>query len=233
MFETRISWTIRIASLAAALFILWESPLLVPLRVLIIFFHEIFHAAAAFVTGGGVNGIEITLYKTGLTSLYGGIPVVVFSAGYVGTALLGSMLIISTHRHPFKRPLYFVLGTILLLATILFARNPFGLAYGWTAGLFFLMIVFTDLRFSDIVTELVGITCVVDGFRDLISFYWRRSGNDAAFLQQLTGVPYDFIVTTWILVSIILVGVAIAFTLKSISPGNFEELLQIDRKSVV
>jgi hypothetical protein len=225
MFETRISWAVRIASLAAALFILWESPLLVPLRVLIIFFHEIFHATAVFLTGGGANSIEITLYKTGLTSLYGGIPAVVYSAGYIGTALLGSILIISTHRHPFKRPLYLVLGTILLLETILFARNPFGLAYGWTAGLFFLTLVFKDFRFADFITELVGIMCVVDALRDLVSFYWQRSGNDASILHRLTGVPYDFIVTTWILVSITLVGLAIAFTLKSISSANIEELL--------
>jgi hypothetical protein len=227
MFETRISWIIKISSLAALLLLLWESPLLVPLRVLTIFFHEIFHATAAFATGGGVNSIEITLHKTGLTSLYGGIPSVVYSAGYIGTALLGSLLIITTHRHPLKRPLYFVLGLILLLDTILFARNPFGWAYGWTAGLFFLMLVFKDFRFSDFITELVGIMCIVDGLRDLISFYWQRSGNDAAILHQLIGVPYDFIVTTWILVSISLVGLAVAFSLKSISSGSYEELLLI------
>lgn len=77
-----------------------------PLRILAVFFHEMLHAVAAFLTGGGVTAIEVTSYEAGRTALYGGLPVIVYSAGYLGTAILGGVFLLSGRNIPAKRALY-------------------------------------------------------------------------------------------------------------------------------
>jgi hypothetical protein len=216
----RASWVLRNLGIAALLLVLWDTILVRPLRVLTVLLHEIFHALAALITGGGVNTIEVISHRTGLTSLYGGTPAVVYSAGYLGTAFFGAVLLGSTYRWPLKRSLYLGIGVLLLVNTLLFVRNPFGWMYGLVAGFFFLTLFFVQFPFSAYVMDLVGVLCVLDVFYDLTGFFLAYSRNDAAILSRIVGLPYYVVLSIWAVAAVVMVGAAVAITWNNLTPAK-------------
>jgi hypothetical protein len=218
-------WLLRNGSIAVVLLVFWDTVLVRPLRVLVVLLHEIFHALAALVTGGGVNTIEVISHRTGLTSLYGGLPAVVYSAGYLGTAFIGAVLLGSTYRWPVKRSLYLGIGIMLVVNTLFFVRNPFGWMYGLVSGLFFLTLFFIEFPFSAYVMDLIGVLCVVDVFYDLTGFFLAFSRNDAAILSRIVGLPYYVILVVWTLAAVVMVGAAVAITWSNLTPAKLEAKL--------
>jgi len=101
----RGAWLLRNGLTAALLAAAWNSVPVRPLRVLVVLLHEIFHALASLATGGGLPRIEVLSHSSGVTTLSGGFPPLVFSAGYLGTALLGGLLLAAGPRvWPRRRP---------------------------------------------------------------------------------------------------------------------------------
>ena len=139
MLGPRIKWLIRNGFITAVLCLLWNTVLIRPFKILAVFTHEFFHALTTLITGGGVHSIEITSFGSGYTSLDGGVPAIVYSSGYIGTAFLGSLLLATGSRHTFRRTVYCIVGLLILAITLLFVRNPFGMVYGVLAGIFFLI----------------------------------------------------------------------------------------------
>ena len=91
--KAREAWLLRNGLAAALLALAWNTIPLRPLRVLVVLIHDRFHALASLLSGGGVLSIEVLSYSGGVTTLAGGSPLLVYSAGYLGTALLGSVLL--------------------------------------------------------------------------------------------------------------------------------------------
>jgi hypothetical protein len=218
MQETRARWILRNASLAAVFLLLWNTPALTPLRLAVVFVHEIFHALSALASGGGVHTIEITAGQLGRTALYGGLPVLVYSAGYVGTALLGGALLATGQNYPFKRSLYLALGVLILANTLLFVRHPFGWACGLVIGLFFLLLAFREFPFSAYVTDLIGLLCLLDTLIDLTGFLLAPGRNDAALLAGSSGLGYYPIAAAWLLMSLGLGSASVALALWGLAP---------------
>ncbi len=226
MLTARKQWLVRNGLIAVFLLLFWNTVLVKPFRVLVVLLHEIFHALAAVLTGGGVHAVEVISHRTGLTSLYGGISGVVYSAGYIGTVFLGSLLIASSHHYPVKRSLFLGIGTLILANTLVFVRTPFGWAYGIVAGLFLITLFFKEFWFSAYVTDFIGLLCIVDVFYDLTGFFISYSRNDAAILGSLSGLSYYFILSIWTVVSVVLISTAVYIALHDLTPEKLSAELQ-------
>jgi len=68
-------------------------PFLLPLKLLVVFIHETWHALAALATGGSVDEIVVRRDQSGLATFRGGWYTVIASAGYVGSSLTGALLL--------------------------------------------------------------------------------------------------------------------------------------------
>ncbi len=226
MLETRKQWLIRNAIIAVVLVLLWNTVPVKPFRALVVLLHEIFHALAALATGGGVHTVEVISYRVGLTSLYGGMPALVYSAGYIGTAFLGSVLLGSSYRFPVKRSLYLVIGILILANTLIFVRSPFGWSYGIVAGFLFIILFLKEFRLSAYIADFIGVLCLVDVFCDLVGFYLERSRNDAAILSSITNIPYYLILVLWTVVILLMIAAAIFITWKNLVPVKMRERLE-------
>jgi N-acetylneuraminic acid mutarotase len=222
----RRQWLIRNGAIAVFLILFWNTVLVRPFRVLVVLLHEIFHALAAVITGGGVHAIEIVSHRTGLTSLYGGVPGVVFSAGYIGTAFFGSLLIGSSYHYPVKRSLYLCIGILILANTLVFVRTPLGWGYGLLAGFFLITLFFKEFWFSPYIADFIGLLCIVDVFYDLSGFFITYSRNDAAILSSLSGLSYYLILAIWAIAVAALISSAIYITLRNLSPEKLPAKLQ-------
>ncbi|KAK9840917.1 hypothetical protein WJX81_000177 [Elliptochloris bilobata] len=76
---------------------LWNLPglraVLYPFKVLTVAFHEAGHALACVLTGGRVESITLDPDLGGLTMMRGGIQSCTLPAGYLGSALIGALLL--------------------------------------------------------------------------------------------------------------------------------------------
>ena len=67
-----------------AFFLLFNTFIFKPMRLLSVFVHEFGHASACWCTGGKVSGIEVYNNEGGVTKFQGGCRLLVIPAGYVG-----------------------------------------------------------------------------------------------------------------------------------------------------
>ncbi len=196
-----------------AVWLLWDTPIVYPIKIFVVFLHELGHAVAAWLTGGQVISIQIFPDEGGLTTTRGGWPFVILSAGYVGSLLFGGVLLYLASRRTWVRRLLLVLGALLALSTLLFFRNFFAVVYGLVVvvALFFsayrlpLDVNFHLLRFIAVASCLYAL---LDIRRDLFTPVPAGSGvvTDAVALSQLTGIPAIVWSGLWLVISLIALG---------------------------
>ena len=113
-----------------ALWLLWYTPVIFPLKIFVVLLHEISHALAALASGGAVERIVLDMNQGGATYVLGGNSFLVLSAGYLGSLLWGLLLIeLAGARTRYARWAVGVLGGFVLLVAALYLRNLFGFIF--------------------------------------------------------------------------------------------------------
>ncbi|PFH59261.1 hypothetical protein XA68_12601 [Ophiocordyceps unilateralis] len=108
-----------IAVYVVAIAILWNVPylrmVLWPFKMLVIAFHEFGHAITAILTGGRVDSITLDPREGGVTQLRGGISFLTLPAGYLGSSLIGALLIFCGFNIVASKIASIVLGLCFIL----------------------------------------------------------------------------------------------------------------------
>ena len=106
--------------------LLWNLPYvrwsLWPFKMLIIAFHEFGHAITACCTGGRVESISLDPREGGVTHMRGGISAITLPAGYLGSSLIGALLIFCGFDIVASKVASIALGVCFLL-TLWWARR--------------------------------------------------------------------------------------------------------------
>ena len=106
--------------------LLWNLPYvrwsLWPFKMLVIAFHEFSHAATACCTGGRVESISLDPREGGVTHMRGGISAITLPAGYLGSSLIGALLIFCGFDIVASKIASIALGVCFLL-TLWWARK--------------------------------------------------------------------------------------------------------------
>ncbi|KAI5364249.1 hypothetical protein Slin15195_G099070 [Septoria linicola] len=106
--------------------LLWNMPyvrnVLWPFKMLTIAFHEFGHAFAAKLTGGKVESISLDPNEGGVTHMRGGKQAITLPAGYLGSSIIGALLIFCGFNIVASKIASFVLGACFLL-TLYWARK--------------------------------------------------------------------------------------------------------------
>jgi hypothetical protein len=90
--------------------------------MLVIAFHEFGHAAACLLTGGKVESISLDPHEGGVTHMRGGRSALTLPAGYLGSSLIGALLIFCGFNIVASKIASIVLGVCFLL-TLWWARR--------------------------------------------------------------------------------------------------------------
>jgi hypothetical protein len=179
-------------ALAAAVLLLWDSPVVYPFRLFVVLLHEVSHGIAAVATGGRIVSIGLTADEGGVCVTRGGSPFLILNAGYLGSLLWGALFLLLGRRRTAARSVVSLVGALTLLATLLYVRTWFGFAYGLVAGAALLLVA---ARLAPAASELLlatlGATSALYAVWDVLAdVVLRHSGqSDAAALARLTGVP--------------------------------------------
>lgn len=190
----------------AALF--WNTWAVYPLKILVVFFHELSHGLAALLTGGSIVRIEVVAQEGGLCVTRGGNRFIMLSAGYLGSLVWGGVILVLAARTHLDKIISAVLGVMLVLITLLYVRpfGGFGFVFGLLSGAALIAIgVFLSEDINDPLLRLIGLTsclyAVLDIKSDIIDRPHLRS--DAVMLADLTHIPALVWGILWILIAVV------------------------------
>ncbi|MEL7115446.1 MAG: M50 family metallopeptidase, partial [Pseudomonadota bacterium] len=176
--------------LTAAVVLLWDTPVLVPLKILVVLFHEISHGVAAVLTGGEIVSLTVSPDQGGLAVTRGGSRFWILTAGYLGSLLIGVGLLLGALRSRADKALVAALGVVTLALTALYIRELFAVLFCLGIGLSLLAISrFLPRTANDLVLRIIGLTSMIyvprDIFSDTIDRAYLRS--DAYMLAEYLG----------------------------------------------
>lgn len=201
-----------LAALMIPIVLLWSTWAVYPLKILVVFFHELSHGLAAIATGGTIDHIEVVREQGGLCVTRGGSRFLTLSAGYLGSLLWGgaALVLASSTRH--DRVLTAAMGGVITVATLLWVRPvaSFGFGFHLFAGV---VVALVGIALPDAVNDaflkVFGLaSClyvVPDIYSDTIARSYLRS--DARMLAELTHVPTVVWGGAWIAVAVVLSAV--------------------------
>ncbi len=195
----------QLIALTVLLFALWQTPVVAPLKILIVYLHELSHAIAILATGGSVESLTVNANEGGLVISRGGNRFLSLSAGYLGSLIIGAMLFVAAVRTHADRAILGVMGGIIVLTTLLYSREVFAVVFGLVTGLAMLAVArFLPRTYSDLILRMIGLASVIyvpyDIFSDTIQRSYLRS--DARMLAEEFGGATMMWGALWIALSL-------------------------------
>jgi hypothetical protein len=195
----------------------WTAWPLYPFKLLVVLMHESGHAAATYFVGGSVDSISISRDQGGLTmsrfadQLWR--HVVVSSAGYVGSAVSGCVLVsLAARTKTGKWPLV-ALALWCTTVALLFVRDGFTLMF--TAGC--ALVLFALARFGfDWLRRAVlvflgsfSVCYALYDIRDDLLHLHSSGASDADTLARLTYIPAIVWGVAWGALSLVLIALTL------------------------
>jgi hypothetical protein len=171
---------------------LWNTPVVYPLKIFVVFLHEISHGLAAVATGGEIVRIELSANQGGVCWTRGGSRFLTASAGYLGSLAWGALFLVAAARARVDRFLVGLVGAFVLAVTLLYVRSGFGLVYGLLAGA---VLIGTAASFSEDVSDallrVIGTVSCLYAPWDIASDLLLRdvAASDAHTIAKITHIP--------------------------------------------
>ncbi|MDZ8187417.1 MAG: M50 family metallopeptidase [Nostoc sp. ChiSLP02] len=199
-----LKWLIA-AAIATAF--LWQVPegdyILYPFTILATWFHEMGHGLMALLLGGQFQKLEIFSNGSGVAtyglrlSLAPIGPALVAAAGPMGPPLAGAALILSSRSFRAASLSLKILGSFLLISTLIWVRSWFGLVAIPLLGLIILGIALKAPRWIQGFTiQFLGVQACVSTYHQLDYLFSSSAGllglSDTAQMQRYLLLPYWF-----------------------------------------
>jgi len=210
--------------LTALVFAFWPTPALLPLKILIVFFHEVSHGLAAIFTGGQIEALTLSAAQGGMATTRGGNLFAIYSAGYLGSLLTGVLLFLIARHTRFDRLLMGLLGLAILLLTAFYIRDLFPLAAMTTAGVAMLASArFLGQQVNDLLLSIIGLTSMIYAPYDIFTDTIARTStqSDAYRLAETYGGTAMFWGVTWLAFSLVVIGLSLRYGLGTHSNIRF------------
>ena len=211
--------------LVALVFALWTTPVILPLKILVVFLHEASHALAALLTGGSVDEMSLSIAEGGHVISRGGNLFLIISAGYLGSLLLGVILFVIALQTRADRPMVGFLGVMMIGLALIYMREIFPLVFCLGVGAALLATArYLDHRISDLVLRVIGLTSMIYVPYDIFSDTILRSSlrSDARIMAEMIGGPTLFWGVIWLIISVVIVGAVARYFLKVPSNISFQ-----------
>ncbi|HZO87769.1 MAG TPA: M50 family metallopeptidase [Chthonomonadaceae bacterium] len=201
-------------------FVPYSNYLLYPLRLFIIFIHESGHALAALLVGGSVASLTVAPNGSGVTQtlIAPWARWLVYSGGYLGTALFGAVLLqvgrLARWRSAGRTVLY-TIAFVLLALTLLWAwRSPFTLITGLAlAAVMWALARYTSPQAANFAAAFLAVQCSLNALGDLSDLFAITTHNlgdsDAKFMADAYLLPPTFWAVLWAAMAVLLLAVSL------------------------
>ncbi|MCB1174087.1 MAG: M50 family metallopeptidase [Leptospiraceae bacterium] len=167
----------------------WNTPFILPIKLLVVYVHEFSHALVALLLGANLEQINVNAAEWGETVVRNlhsplGFTLVVV-AGYLGSALIGNLLLNRGLQANWDRPTTFFLAMLLLYSGYLFTTPgslTFFTAIGW--GFFFLSASVLPREILHYIMVITGVFFIWYCFHDMYDFSEQMEATDAGILAN-------------------------------------------------
>ena len=209
-----IFWQFRYYLLCTGLaLVFWDTALIKPFRFFVVLVHEVNHAAAALLTGGEVVEIRTHWDESGHTRTKGGFFPLISTAGYVGSALWGALLVHTSLYPQAQRLVLLCIGAACAVMTLRYtplAEGGIDFAFGIGGGLVLCIMACKSRRLASIGAVWMGVMLCLYSLYDFRTDLWHHpEQTDAGLLSDHWGLdplqtPYlaYLIALIWVLVSL-------------------------------
>ncbi|MBH8562160.1 M50 family metallopeptidase [Nostoc sp. CENA67] len=192
---------------AIATILLWQVPagdyILYPFTILATWFHEMGHGLMALLLGGQFQKLEIFSSGSGVATYsisrsLGPIgPGLVAAAGPMGPPIAGAVLILASRSFKAASLSLKILGSFLLLSTLVWVRSWFGLVAIPLLGLIILGVALKAPRWvQGFAIQFLGVQACVSTYHQLNYLFSYSAGglglSDTAQMQRYLLLPYWF-----------------------------------------
>ena len=205
--KRKLTFLIGFAAYFSAIWYLWDTPAVYPLKVFVVLLHEISHAIVAVATGGTIERIVLDPDQGGACYCPGGNAFLTLSAGYLGSLAWGALLISAGQMKRINsRWLTGAVGLLVVGLTLAYVRSSFGFWFGLAFGS---VLFLGALRLSAAVNQgillTLGLTSCLYAILDIKSDVLDRPElrSDAAMLGELTGIHTIAWGGLWIAVAVL------------------------------
>ena len=202
---------------------LWNTGILYPVRMLAVFFHELWHLLASLSTGGRVKEFVLVPQEGGHVITEGGNAFFVGTAGYLGSLLSGIVILVLSDRTKFDRLVAGVLGLIVVFIGFAFGDTLFTVLFCLVVGSLLLgMALFLPSEINDLVLRFLGLSVMLyapyDVFTDV--FLSNAYLSDAGLLSERVGGSPRTWGTLWMMISLIAISSVMVYLLNKPLPGE-------------
>ncbi len=195
------------AAYFSALWFLWDTSAVYPLKVFVVLLHEISHAIVAVATGGTIERIVLDPNQGGACYCPGGNAFATLTAGYLGSLAWGGLLVTAGQAKRLNsRWVTGAAGILVIALTLAYVRSTFGFGFGLAFGL---ALVVGAAKLSAAVNQgillTLGLTSCLYAILDIKSDILDRPElqSDAAMLGDLTGIHTVVWGSLWITVAVL------------------------------
>lgn len=191
---SRSQRTAAVVALCAASFVFWDAAVLLPLRLLVVTFHELGHAATALLTGGEVVALAVGIDESGYTLTRGGSRLLILNGGYLGSILTGLGLLLWARRPAGARGGAGMLGAVLAAVAVWFyGTDPVGLATILVSAVVLLGLATRSPGWLvEVCVRCLGWFSLLYALVDIREDVFASGGvdvlSDAAILESMTGI---------------------------------------------
>jgi len=196
----------------------WESPIVYPIKLLTVFFHELSQGLAAVLTGGSMHSIELTADQVGLCWTAGGSWWLILSAGYLGSLLWGAGILYMAAKTRLDRELVQFLGVLLIGVTVFYVRTTAGVIFGLSFGA--AMVGFAS-QFGEVACDqllrYIGLSSMFYVILDIKSDLIDRAvpQSDAYRLAEQLHLPSMVVGVAWLILAIYVAFLVLEATMKA------------------
>ena len=186
---------------------LWNTLFVYPLKIFVVFMHEVSHGLAAIATGGRILEIQINPQQGGHALTQGGSRFWTLTAGYLGSLLWGGVILLLAARTRFDKAISILIGFGMVAISIGFGESTFTYLLGIGFGVALIAIGFyLPEAVNDWILRIIGVTSCLYAILDIKSDVLDRSNlrSDARMLSEVTGIATEIWGAVWILIAIAL-----------------------------
>lgn len=169
-----------IISISLVLIFYWNSEYLYPIKLIVVFLHEISHALAVIFTGGHLENIQIFLNESGYVRSSGGIFFIIAIAGYIGSIFWGSLMLHAALSGKWNQLISVLIASLLLFFSLypLLNFNDMTTIYPLITAIFTALVLiissFLSQKFNRMVLFFFGSLTSLYGVYDLNDFFSGR-----------------------------------------------------------
>jgi len=195
---------------AIATIVLWQLPfgnyVLYPFSILATWFHEMGHGLTAMLLGGNFQQLQLFSNGSGVAThsgvrFFGPLGrALVAAGGPLGPPLAGAAFILASRRKQTAKMALLVLGSVLIVSTVVWVRSLFGLVAVPLLGLAVLAIASFAPRWLQVFSiQLLGVQACISSFHQIDYLFTRQAViggramlSDSGQIAQNLLLPYWF-----------------------------------------